>query len=121
MADIFHEWGSDLATSATGDLVAVSGTQRGEQRLIRRLMTNLKEAAFAPSYGAGMGRRVGDVLDRGLIEGIVRGQIHLEAAVARFPVPVITVEPIPDGVFVRIQYADALTGQMIDLPFEVTP
>lgn len=121
MADIFHDWGNDLALSPSGDLRPVDQTKRGEQRIIRRLMTNLSTYIWHPDYGASVPKRIGGPLDLGLIEGIVRGQIYLEPAVSRDPIPRIIAQKIPDGVFIRILYTDAETGQQLDLAFDVSP
>lgn len=121
MPDVFQEWGNDLGLSPTGDLAAVDGTERGEQKIIRRLMTSKGEYIWHPEYGAGVPARVGTVLDRFLVEGVIRSQIFQEAAVARSPQPAISAEKIPDGVFVRIRYGDAETGQQLELTFDVSP
>jgi hypothetical protein len=117
--DISATFGGDLELAPNGSLKLVDGLLRGQQRVIRRLMTILGEYIWHIDYGASVPRRVGDTLDTTLIESVIRSQIHLEAVVAPSPVPAITVEPIPSGVLVRIAYADASSGQQLELAFEV--
>jgi len=123
--DLSHTLGGDLSPSGTGDVQAASGTLRGQQRVLRRLLTNPGDYIFQPNYGAGLAQWVGQPLDVGRLTGLIRGQILLEDAVARSPAPVIGVTPIQGGlsggVAVLIQYHDADTGQAVTLSFEVTP
>jgi hypothetical protein len=131
MSDLNHYFGSDLALSATGDLLKVDGTTQGQQRVLRRLLTNpaLLDAngnvtvqgdyIFHPSYGAGLPRMVGDTVNIPKIMGVIRGQILLEAAVARNPEPIIKVTEIQGGVSVYIHYNDAQTGKPVALSFDV--
>ena len=120
MPDINHQWGSDLASSATGDLMTVDGTSLGVQRVLRRLLTTQLDYIWHTDYGAGLPGRVGELLDLPFLSSLIRSQIFLEAAVARTPEPTISVVPIPNGVFVRVAYVDAQTGQQINLAFDVT-
>ncbi len=131
MKDLYQYWGGDVASSATGDLLAVDGTVAGQQRLLRRLLTNPAEydAAgnqtqppdyiFHPDYGAGLPRWVGKNVDIPKIRALIRGQIFLETAVARSPAPQIDVVEISSGVSVSIRYADAQSRQPVFLSFNV--
>lgn len=119
MADLWNYNGSDLAAGATGDILTVDGVERGQQRVLRRLLTNPGDYIWHPEYGAGLPARVGDTIDVDEITALIRSQIMLEAAVAKEPEPVVTVAPILNGMFVRIQYADAVTGQQVALAFDV--
>jgi len=121
MPDLNHQWSGDLAVSARGDLATVDGLTRGQQRIIRRLMTNLKAYIWHLDYGASVPARIGGPLDLTLIQAVIRSQIFLEAAVARNPQPQIIVEPILNGVFARIIYEDNESGQQITLQFDVSP
>ncbi len=120
MNDLFHYVGSDLAASATGDLQPVDGTTLGQQRILRRLLTNPGDYIWHLDYGAGLPARVGDVLDAAKIRALIRGQILLEAAVAKVPEPVIDVQQIAGGISVTIQYNDADTQTPQNLSFSVS-
>ena len=131
MSDLNHYFGGDLAQSATGDLLKVDGTTQGVQRVLRRLLTNpaLRDSSgnvvaagdyiFHPDYGAGLPRMVGDTVDVATIKGAIKGQILLEAAVARNPAPAVDVVAITGGVSVSIRYNDAQTGAPAALDFDV--
>jgi hypothetical protein len=129
--DIFHYWGNDLTLGPTGDLAPVDSTQWGQQRILRRLITNPATHLFGnpgdlsadyiwhPDFGAGLPEAVGTPLDVGLLSGLIRSQIMLEAAVAKTPDPVVTVTPIAGGVAVYIKYADAVSGAPVVLSFDI--
>lgn len=120
MADASLAFGADFATGPSGDLAAVSGSELGRQRVLRRLLTNPGDYIWAPTYGAGLGRFVGQPTSAPRIRAVVRGQIFKEAAVARSPEPVIEVEAGRDGTtVVRIRYADADTGETQTLGFSI--
>ena len=120
MADLALVFGADLAPGATGDLAVVRGSECGRQRVLRRLLTNPGDYIWQPTYGAGLGRFVGQPVSAAQIKAVVRGQIFKEAAVARNPEPVIDVAVDPTGVAsVSIQYADAQTGDPQLLSFQV--
>ena len=123
MADISHQWGSDLTIGSTGDLVAVAGATRGQQRLLRRLLTSPGDYIWQPDYGAGLARFIGQPGNALQIRAVVRSQIFKEAAVARTPEPVIDVSFGPAGgggtVYVHIRYVDADSGQTQLLSFSV--
>ena len=61
MADAFHQWGSDLATGSTGDISTISGQLLGQQRVLRRLLTNPGEYIWQLDYGAGLARFIGQL------------------------------------------------------------
>jgi hypothetical protein len=117
--DLYHYWGEDLTVGPTGDLLPVDGTTLGQQRVLRRLLTPPSSYVWHPTYGAGLPSYIGTTASVPAIESLIRSQIALEAAVASTPAPVITVTPIPSGVFVRIQYVDADTGTQVNLSFDL--
>jgi hypothetical protein len=128
--DIDHFWGSDAGVSPTADLGTVEGTSRGQQRILRRLLTNPRaelpdgsvlpaDYPFHPDYGAGLPRYVGLAVDPAEIVALVRGQVLLEDSVARTPAPQITVSSITNGLSVAIRYSDASTGTPVTLSFNV--
>jgi hypothetical protein len=126
--DLFHFWGTDLTQSATGDLQTVSGTARGQQRVLRRLLTNPAtdttpgDYIFEPNYGAGLPAFLGQPIDRQKVIGAIRGQMLLEDAVAPVPPPVIDVQQIGSdntAFAVSIVYQDAATNTQVTLSFNV--
>jgi hypothetical protein len=123
LSDLYQIWSTDLEASNSGDLQAVTGTERGKQRILRRLMTNPGDYIFDPSYGLGLPQYVGqpqskDMLDK--INGIASSQILQEAVVAPSPPPVVSITQLPDfSLWVWIQYVDAPTGTPIVLSFNV--
>ena len=122
--DISHYMGADLNVSATGDLQAANGTLRGQQRVLRRLLTNPGDYLAHPEYGAGLPQYVGQAVDAFKIEALIRSQILLEDSVAQTPAPTITVTPINRGITgglaVHIQYVDANTTAPVNLSFNVS-
>jgi phage baseplate assembly protein W len=118
--DISHAFGSDLALSATGDLLVVSGDALTQQRVLRRLLTNAGDYIWHLAYGAGLGQMVGQPANAAAIENIIRSQIFRESSVAQVPAPIVTTTANTDGtVTVTIQYADAVTGAGSTLTFQV--
>ncbi len=124
MADAFHQWGSDLATGSTGDISTISGQLLGQQRVLRRLLTNPGEYIWQLDYGAGLARFIGQPISPLQIRAVVRSQIFKESAVARQPEPVIDVQVSPGGaagtVYVYIRYVDADNRQTQALAFSVS-
>lgn len=120
MYDLYHFIGGDLSTSPTGDLRPVSDTERGTQRVLRRLMTNPGEYVFHPDYGAGLGKKVGQTVNLNEWKSLILGQMLLEDCVAVTPVPTVTLTIISEGVSAYITYTDATTGTPATLSFDVT-
>jgi phage baseplate assembly protein W len=121
--DLSHQWASDLSIGPTGDLALVSGSILGQQRVLRRLMTNPGDYIWQLGYGAGLGQFIGQPTNASQIQAVIRSQIFKEAAVARTPEPVISVQADPTSgagtVYVQIRYVDAATGQTQVLSFSV--
>jgi hypothetical protein len=124
MADIAHQWGSDLEIGPTGDLAIVIGSTLGQQRVLRRLLTNPLDYIWHPAYGAGLAGCVGQPANILQIRAKIRSQIFKEPAVAQNPEPTIDVTLNPGGasgdVYVHIVYVDAQTGQTQVLTFSVS-
>jgi len=120
MNDIFHYYGSDISHSATGDLLPVSGDDRGKQRILRRLLTNPGDYIWNTSYGAGLPGKVGNVLDVAAIRSLISGQILLEPSVAKIPAPTVDVSEIPGGINVVIRYSDSVSKAPQILNFDVS-
>ncbi|MDE2302432.1 MAG: hypothetical protein KGK11_07705 [Sphingomonadales bacterium] len=124
LADLYHYFGGDLAASNTGDLASVTQTVRGQQRVLRRLLTNPGDYIFQPGYGAGLAQWIGRDADLAAMRALIRGQLLLEPVVATNPAPQIGVDAIADaaggGFAVAIRYADAASGEPVILSFAVT-
>lgn len=124
-------WGSDISAGPTGDLALVDGTQRGIERIVKRIMTRGKQFArinspaklgeliFHGKYGGSVPQRIGEIIDASLITAVIRAQIAKEGVAAKSPAPVITLDPFPNGVNVLIQYNDRVTGLQRNLKFDV--
>ncbi len=125
MSDVSHQWGGDLSVGPTGDIAIASGVELGQQRVLRRLLTNVNDYIWQVTYGAGLAAFIGQPGSATRTSALIRSQIFKEAAVARTPEPLIDVQVAPGGasgtVYVHIRYADALTGQTQTLSFSVGP
>jgi len=120
MSDLSHFYGGDLSIAPGGDLAVVSGTQLGQQRVLRRLLTNPGDYLWNPTYGAGLAQFVGQPASAPRIRSVIRSQIFQEAAVARLPEPVIDVRVTNSGaVTALVSYADSMTGETQVLTFTV--
>lgn len=118
MPDARHWFGNDLEVSNTGDIALSDGIELSNQRVVRRLMTILGEYPWHVDYGASVPKRIGDTLDMSLVESVIRSQIFLEEAVSKEDDLTISLSPILNGVFVQIEYIDALTGRQASLKFD---
>lgn len=121
MADLFEWYGQDLQVDPSGDLLTVEGTVKGQQLVIRRLLTVALTYIWQPSYGAGLSTYLGTPSTGKTIEGVIRTQLYLEQAVSQSPIPTIIVTTISSGLNVIIQYVDAQTGAPAILNFNVSP
>ena len=123
MVDIYHYFGNDIVTSPTGDLQVVDGITKGQQRILRRLLTNPGDYIFHPKYGAGLPRYIGQALTTSKyqeIKGVILSQIYLEQCVSRNPTPIINLRAQQSYLYCQIQYTDAGTLLPQVLTFQVT-
>jgi hypothetical protein len=121
MQDAWLDWGGDLVLGPTGDLGLADGTYLGQQRVLRRLLTNAGDYVWQLGYGAGLGAAVGRPLQQAELRGLIRSQMLQEASVARTPDPVVTM--MADGagsVSARLQYVDAASQGTEVLSFPVS-
>ena len=130
--DLGHFWSNDLSIAANGDLAVADGDTLAQQELLRALMTNPQWSDSAgnpiasPDYtwhadfGAGIPRRIGKTLNVAELRGTIQSTIRTIAGIAVSPAPVVTVTPFNNGAAVTIQYADATTGQIATLSFDIT-
>ncbi len=101
MADAYHQFGNDLVLSASGDLLLVTtALDQTNQRLMRRLFTNLGDYIWHLKYGAGLPSRVGRKANAAAITAIIRSQIFQEGTVSRNPQPVINVTVDTSGLVI---------------------
>jgi hypothetical protein len=121
MADLFHWYGNDLVPSAGGDLLTIEGTVKGQQSIVRRLLTAALSYIWEVNYGAGLGNFIGKAIPASSVAAVIRAQMYLEVAVSQTPPPVVTVTAISNGFNVVIQYVDGQTGAPSVLNFQVTP
>ena len=132
IADLAHFWGSDLVPSSNGDLFIATGTLAGEQRVLRRLLTNSQlvdpngavqasaDATFHPNYGASLPRQVGMPVNVPQTQATIVAQMGKEQAVSHLPIPVVQVTPIQDGINAVVAYNDAASQTPVTLDFDVT-
>jgi hypothetical protein len=124
MADIAHQWGFDLKLGPTGDLAVATGSILCQQRVLRRLLTNLLDYIWHPSYGAGLAGFIGRPANTSQIRAAIRSQIFKETAVAQSPEPTIDVTLAPGGasgdVYVHILYVDSESGETQTLIFTLS-
>lgn len=129
--DLYQNFSNDILGSPSGDLQRVEGITKGQQRVLRRLLTNPQETRpdgtvlppdyiWHPTYGAGLGRFVGEPQRIPELQALIKSQMLLEDCVARIPAPVVTVQAIADGLLVDIKYTDADSKQPTSLNFSVT-
>lgn len=119
LCDLALTFGGDLSLDATGDLLVSAGTQLGQDRIYRRLLTNPGAYLWWLPYGAGLARFLGQPTAPRRIAAVTRTQIALETSVASVPPPQITITTRKDSVTIlNIQYADATTGaqQLLVVP-----
>src|SRR5690349_21421535 len=119
MPDVAHFYGEDLVVSANGDLLLSDSVELSNQRILRRLLTNPGDYLWHPTYGAGLPQMIGMPIDVETAKAIIIAQIFLEDTVLRSPPPIITVQAIPNGMFVQIEYTEADSGKTVTLSFDV--
>jgi hypothetical protein len=115
MSDLALLWGTDLIVGPTGDLGVTTGAALGQQRVIRRLMTNSGDYVWHPTYGAGLAAFVGSPSAADQIQAVILSQVGMETAVASSPAPIVSVTAEQGGqsdvVTADVQYVDASTDQ----------
>jgi phage baseplate assembly protein W len=121
MLDAALLWGGDLSAGLTGDIALASGTVLGQERVLRRLLTNPGDYIWHLQYGAGLAQFIGEVCNVAAIRSTIRSQIFMESAVARLPEPEIDVQNAQNGsVYVYIRYVDSTNGATQVLSFSVS-
>ena len=121
MQDAALLWGGDLSATLTGDVALAAGTTLGQQRVLRRLLTNPGDYIWHLEYGAGLAQFIGQPCNVAAINATIRSQIFMESSVARLPEPIIDVQNDQNGsVYVYIRYVDSETGATQILAFSVS-
>ncbi len=121
MPDLQHTMGGDLTVSPSGDLALSAGSAMGQERVLKRLLTNPGDYIWHLAYGAGLPAAVGQPTRPERLRGLIRAQMLREAAVARTPTPSVEITAGVDGtVGAMIRYADNDDGttQTISIPGE---
>lgn len=125
LADFDHYIGGDISASSSGNIATCTGTLRGQQRVLRRLLTNPGDYIFEPEYGGGLPQWVGRTAELAKLRAVIVGQMALEPSVAKTPTPQVNLSQIANsdggGFAVAIAYTDAATGEPVALSFNVTP
>jgi len=129
LADLSHYFGGDLSSSNIGDLATATGTLRGQQRVLRRLLTNPATATTPgdyisePTYGAGLPSFIGKTLDIAKLRALIIAQMLLEDSVAATPTPVVTITTNNDvtEISVQINYNDQPSNKPVVLSFTISP
>lgn len=121
--DLYNNFGQDLLYSSGNDLQNVSDDLKSQQRILRRLFTNPGDYIWHTNYGAGLAAYVGKALTNDVyaqIQSTILSQIFLEASVAKTPAPVITLQTVPNGLLVQINYTVSPNGNPVVLTFTVS-
>lgn len=120
MSDLNHTFDGDLSVNAGGDLAMATGSMLGQQRVLRRLLTNTGDYIWHLTYGAGLPGQIGAPANAATIRGLVRNQIFNEAIVASDPAPSIAVQTADSYVSLQISYSDAATATTQTLAITLT-
>ena len=118
MPDAFLEWGGDFAVSASGGLLLADRDDLARQRIERRLFTAVRGYVWHQDYGVGLPQKIGRTVNVATLTALVRSQIALEAAVAPYPVPVISVAEDQNNLnlyTISISYTSAVNGSPVTL------
>jgi hypothetical protein len=119
MADLSSVWQQDLSFSLTSDVLLASGSQVGQQRVLRRLLTNPGDYFAHPTYGAGLPTKVGSLATAAELQAIVLSQMLQEQAVSQDPPPTVSVTTILNGVSILVTYTDSVTAEPVTLGFDI--
>ncbi|MBV1838616.1 phage tail protein [Acetobacter estunensis] len=112
MSDISHVVGADISVSDSGDLLVASNADLGNQRVLRRLCTNVGDYIFSLEYGAGLPGRVGGTDTQADIEAIVLQQMTLESSVSQTQTPSVALTTPALGTRrISISYISTATGE----------
>lgn len=113
--DLDNIIGGDIGVTSpiagTADINTVVNPVEGQQRVLRRLLTNPGAYLWQPTYGAGLSRYIGQAMNETSISGTIKQQMKLEQAVVQSPPPNVRITYSKSGeVVASIQYLDASTN-----------
>lgn len=118
MSDISHLMGSDLSILSNGNFELAETSEEGQQRVLRRLLTNPAAMPFHLGFGAGLAAFIGQPINKAKISARITSQMRLERAVLAIPVPTVDVADSDNGVVAAlIRYTDRSTGDTSQLDF----
>jgi hypothetical protein len=123
--DINHIIGADFAltssTAGTADVDTAIDPVEGQERVLRRLLTNPGDYVWQPAYGAGLAAYIGKPIVSGQINGVIRKQMRLEQVVVQSPPPTVSVNSDKAGTtLASIQYIDAASQLTSVLSIPIT-
>lgn len=120
--DLYNDFGNDLR-AVNYDIGTCSGAIRSQQRVLRRLLTAINSYIWHAEYGAGLPSFVGEPLSSdnfNQIKALILSNMFLEESVSQTPPPVISIQSLPLGIYVNINYTQNPTQTPIVLSFEVS-
>lgn len=120
--EIYQEFGNDLVIGINGDLMSVDGPQLSNQRIVRRLLTNLKDYIWNPTYGGSLPQFIGQLNSPQIlaqIKGVIATQLSLESTVSQSPSPVITLTGLPNQLNCTITYTYSVTNSQVVVTFSI--
>lgn len=118
MADIAHYIGSDISILSNGQFEIAFDAVEGQQRVLRRLLTNPGDYPFELSYGAGLAAFLGQATSKPRISARISSQMLLERAVMQSPPPTVDVQVGNDNIVIaNIQYVDRNSGDTSSVEF----
>jgi phage baseplate assembly protein W len=121
--EISQDFGNDLKLNSVGDITQSENDDLSKQSIIRRLLTNPGEYIWHPTYGAGIGRFVGENLSSDnfdVIKNTIISQMLMEETVAQSPLPIITLQAQNGTVLIcDITYYDAVLKNPKTISFKV--
>ena len=120
MSDLNQTFDGDLSVGSDGDLAMASGSLLGQQRVLRRLLTNPGDYIWHLTYGAGLPGQIGTPANAATIRGLIASQIFNEPVVARDPAPNVAVQTTDSYVSLQISYSDATAANTQTLAITLT-
>jgi len=121
---ISQNFGNDLMLTPYGDLLLSDNELLTQQAIIRRLLTNPGTYFWHPTYGAGIGRFVGEALSNDnydYIRNTIISNILMEETVSQTPAPQLSFTKItPDILQCDIVYYSVITKAPVTISFEIS-